>query len=150
MVEILIDQIPKLGPLIQQRIVESKLENRLTMDRALSNVHHLMAMGTGTAFVDNLENPTSVVILQIIDNPVVFEEKACSVILIYVDRQHRSVQKALDAVKTIENYARSKGCTCIYGASWKFNGTDGDGIGALWLRAGYVEQEVVYRKDLTI
>lgn len=140
--------LPVLVPLIQARIDESQLGNRVSAERAIKHTFGLIDTGTGAAFVDDLENPTVAIILQTVSTGLVFEEKSCNIILIYVPKEHRTLQKALTAVKQIETYAREQQCTVIYGSSWLYKGVDQGGIGALWKHAGFEEQELVYVKHL--
>lgn len=151
MIELTVHNLSIVGPLLQKRIEESRLGDRITMDRALSWTHSLIENNRGAAFVDDEILPTACVIVQYVprENSVVFDESYCSVILIYVPRESRTLPKALACVRAIEDYAKSKNCHCIYGSSWKFQGVDGDGIGKLWEHAGYEVQEIVYRKKLT-
>jgi hypothetical protein len=150
MIPVPITDLAILAPLIQERIEESKLDTRITMDRALNYTHMLTETRKGVAFVDNLSLPTAGVILQIVekDHSIVFEEKSCTVILIFISKKsgRRSLANAMDALKSIEKYARDNGCDCIYGSAWLFEGADG--IGKLWEHAGYKIQETVYRKSL--
>lgn len=132
-------------PLIQSCIEEKKLESRLTTDRAMDKVHELIKSGAGEVFVDDLYLPKSLLILQAGQSNV-FEEMTCTVILIYVPREHRTPARVGEALTAIEQYARAKGAVTITASSWLYGASNG--IGSLWEKNGFVQQEIVYVKHL--
>ncbi len=146
MIRVALPDLPVIGPLIQQRIDGANLSHRLSVDNALSKLHGMLEANQGAIFVDDLLLPTAVLVLHT-GVSLVFDEKFCNILLIFVDQAHRSVQKALTCIKTVEDYARAEGCTSIYGSSWIYRGAEG--IDSLYKHAGFEPQDTTFVKHLT-
>lgn len=144
-VELELWQLPIISHPVAEAIKEFHLEHRLDVDKALNSCHALIEQKKGAVLVDNVVYPGGVVVLSLGDS-IIFHEKFCVAMLLYTLREKRSIPLAIQMGKGIEDYARQHGCNVIYGSEWVYRGATG--IGALWKRLGYEEQEHVYTKHL--
>lgn len=146
MIPVSIPELPIIYPLVQECIREKGMEPRLTPDRALDKAHALLQGGLTTILVDDLLLPKILIVLQT-GHGLLFDEVSCNVFLIYIPKEHRTPARASEALGAIEAHAREKGAKVVTASSWLYQGSSG--IGALWERAGFVQQEIVYVKKLT-
>lgn len=145
MIKLAVPDLPVIAPLVQKRVEEANLQQRITVDNALGKIHGIVESGNGAVFVDVLLEPTVVVVLATGTSPI-FEEKFCNILLLYVDSAKRDLRKALEAMQTIETYARNEKCTTVYGESWVWRGAEG--IDGIYQQQGYERQSVCYVKTL--
>ncbi len=140
-----IPDLPVVWPLIARRVTESGIEHRVSPDKALDEVHRMLESGTGAAITDDILNPSCVGLLQFGSN-VVFQEKTCYVLLIYVEPEKRTSPLGVRLAKFIEAQATVQNCDVINTSSWIYRG--GEDISAFWKALGYEEQERVFVKHL--
>lgn len=146
MTSVPIPDLPVIYPLIQSCIEEKQLGKRLSPDRAMDKIQAALNGGMTTVLVDELYLPKILLILQT-GQSIVFDELTCTVLLIYIPREHRTPPRVGQAIEAIETHAREKGAVIINASSWIDKGAGG--IGTLWEKNGFTQQEIVYAKQLT-
>lgn len=136
-----------LKGMIEKRIVESNLVGRSSVEECLASLQRGYDMRYMAAYVDNLEEPKSCLIMSHFPGVSTFGLMA-HITLIYVSPKQRgklNIVKTL--IETAENYAKLCGAMSVVGTSWVYKGSRG--TDELWLRNGYEIQEKVYIKNLT-
>lgn len=136
-----------LTPIFEQRIAESNAEGRATVEHALTQLLAGYASLSISAFVDDLENPKSCLIVGLATSYALLGPMAV-VHLLWVAPEHRgdAAAEIADMFKTAEGYASMNGALYIQGASWVYQGAEG--MDALWGRQGFDLQEKVFVKLL--
>ena len=95
--------------------------------------------------VDDLSLPKMLIIMNSGQSSI-FDDLVCTVFVVYIPKEHRTVERGELLHREIEKFAREKGARVVRGSSWL---EGGERIDNFWKRAGYAEQETVYAKYLT-
>jgi GNAT superfamily N-acetyltransferase len=136
-----------LDEILAQAIGEMHFTGRTSVDFIKKQIARGYDMRCAGAYVDDLEDPTRVLLLSN-SHGILTDEKIVVVHLIYVDPKDRGNKAALQLMlEMIEGYARLTGCDTIFASSWVYEKSKP--CDRVWLRSGYSPQEVAYVKKLT-
>ena len=142
-------KIDLFRPLIEERVAEAQLGERMPADLAFSTVKMQIQSGMFQCFTDNTSDPKGLLVL-IVGNISFFVEKTCSIAILHVSKDYReqnpagAARMASEFVRHAEVYARSQGCNCLRAGSWVWR--DSKDIGAIYERAGMEVQSTEYVK----
>ena len=140
-----------LTPIGESRMVEANMEDRANVDYSVEQVDHGYETRTAAAYVDDLDNPSSALIVRTASSwlsPGHF----CHILLFWVKPEIRRTPKSAvlieDMRRTYNAFAHINECREIVASSWVFLGSsEMDGI---WSGDGFDLQEKVFVKSLTI
>jgi len=125
-------------PIVQLRVVESKLEKRTSVD----SIHEKLVTGyknhDKAVYVDSLEDPKHCLIVGLYD-AILTDERTVGVHLIW---SHPDVRGDVAYVRlmmeTAVFYARAHEAVALLGSSWVYDGSEA--TDEIWKRFGYVPQ----------
>lgn len=139
------EQFPCLTEIFKQRIIESNLQDRTTIEDLFRNLSLGYDSRTMGAYVDDVEKPNHCLIMSHFPGVVVNGIMAY-ISLIYSTPEHRSTENAAVLLRTAENYARLNGASMLLGSSWVYRGSQDTGL--FWVHNGFEVQETAYIKHL--
>lgn len=136
-----------LGPIFASRIEETGMADRTSKEYLLTVASEGYVNRTAAAYVDDLEDPKSCLVVGIGKN-LLMPAKLCFAYLFWIDPEERGKHpdKVADMINTMERWADLMECEEVSVASWVFRGSEG--IDAFWKQKGFEKQEVVYMKNL--
>lgn len=136
-----------LTPIGEARLREANLEGRANVDYSISQVTLGYEMRMISAFVDDLDSPTSCLVVRTCRSWL-DPAPVCGVMLFWVKPEARGNAAPLvaDMFKTLESFAAMNTCESITASSWVYLGSED--TDALWSRHGFDLQERVFHKRM--
>tara|TARA_R110002110_G_scaffold94520_5_gene244926 strand:+ start:394 stop:867 length:474 start_codon:yes stop_codon:yes gene_type:complete len=146
-----INKLELIRPLVEERVREAGLIERMPPDLLIATIESQAQSGHFNIFVDNVENPTALVILVVGTAPML-AEITCSIIILHVAQSVKdespktAARLASEMMQHSEAFARQRGCDCVRANSWEWRGHGDDS--ALCEQSGMEKQSVAYVKML--
>lgn len=137
-------EVPVLIPMIKEVQAACGQPDQSDVDYCLSQMAARIEAGTGSVFIDSLDNPGAVAVLYMGDS-LYKKESICHVMLVYVRPEKRTTAMADEIIRTCIEFATAAKAGRIYGSSWEFKGVTA-GIGSAWERFGFQKQETIFTK----
>ena len=129
MIKLKYTQLEIIKPLLHQRLVESKLDERCPVDYIFPIISLNMMGGVAWVFVDKEVDPSAILVLSFVQASVC-NETAVIINLIYIDSNVRRENPRLaitlkdEMFETAEAFAASKGADVLQAASWVYRGCE--------------------------
>ena len=146
-----INKLELIRPLVEERVREAGLGKRMPPDLALATIEMHAQSGYFNIFVDNVENPTALLIL-VVGPVTLFAEVTCSMTLLHVAKSVRTESPKIAArlssemMQHSEAFARQRGCDCLRSGSWVWR--EHVDISAIYEKSGMEKQSITYVKML--
>lgn len=135
--------------ILKEGIEEVGLGGRTSAEYGVQNIEKGYEARTLAAFVDDLEDPKSLLVVAVGRGPVL-DETTAIIYRIWVRPDMRALREGVtllrDMHETVNAYATQNSCATQTGGSWVFRGSPC--IGKMWERFGYEIQEITYVKLL--
>lgn len=139
-------QLGCLRQVLTERIRESNIEKRSTVDFCFSGMDRGYDGKYMGAYVDDAAEPTVALVMSHFPGMATFNLLAF-INLIYVKPERRGDPKVLEVLlRTAENYAKLNGADTLVGSSWLYRGSEDSS--KMWERNGFEIQEKIYIKHL--
>lgn len=145
MINITLENIHIPIVLIQEAILDLKIENRSSVSYILNNIANHIKYKNGGLLVDNLTNPDYLVWFAI-NQSALLNQKMLQIPLIYVRKSKRGNSYIIKTMHSFIEKTKSEfGCDIITGASWRIGDTESQSK-QMWEKQGYSVMETVFEK----
>jgi GNAT superfamily N-acetyltransferase len=140
-----IKDFDKLEGIIKRNIELCNVGKRTSFEYVKATATLFAAQGNVGIWVDDLENPGSLLIVTS-GKFGVLNETFAFVNTIYADKQYRNRRVLKEMIDTALLWSRSKNCETLQVSSWVYQGCDD--TSSVWKSFGFDIQETIYVKTI--
>jgi len=136
--------IEKLKPLIAAMLEEGNMGDRSSVEHCTVKLLEGYGYRNMDAYVDDLDNPTRVVVFGRM-NGIVTKEKQVALLWVFATKDRRGEETFLMLKEMVESYVKIHTCDAIIASEWVYRGAS-TGMQVFLRRMGFEIQERVYCK----